>query len=268
MKFGDVQEERSFARDKARELLYRFFSLSVSPPRSSRWERLFDPGFQLGIEASLMYLQNAGEGIAESDMFRLDPNVFPRPGDRSAFSESFDRIFGLIPSRDCFPYEAEYCAHTTDVYRTQRMADVGGFYRAFGLEPSRDEPDRPDHIATELEFMVWLIEKEWFARLEKGPGFEGCADICAKAQRGFFENHLSWWALSFCDGLWKRVGDDGWDEREEKSRSFYRIVGQSLPHFLRYEGAVFGISLPDRILQPDSPIPQPVGGCAGCGVES
>lgn len=63
---------------------------------------------------------------------------------------------GLIGS---LTYETE-CG-LPDAYRqAQEMADIAGFYRAFGFTVGGPVRERPDHAAVELEFMHVLALKE------------------------------------------------------------------------------------------------------------
>lgn len=67
------------------------------------------------------------------------------------------------------------------------LADIAGFYRAFGFEVSGE---RPDHIVPELEFEALLHAKEAYARASNDK--EG-ADVCADARRKFTAEHLGAW---------------------------------------------------------------------------
>ncbi len=81
-----------------------------------------------------------------------------------------------------FIYEGEYGGGRNGV-----MEDVLRFYDHFGISPSTDEDtrDRPDHIATELEFMHVLAFQEASA-LESGS--DGSA--YRQAQQDFLRFHL------------------------------------------------------------------------------
>lgn len=81
-------------------------------------------------------------------------------------------------------YECNYHPPLTSAVE---MADVAGFYRAFGLDFSGD---RPDHIASELEFMRLLAMKEAKALMD---GDVGNAGICLAAQKDFLTSHLGRW---------------------------------------------------------------------------
>lgn len=69
------------------------------------------------------------------------------------------------------------------------LADIAGFYRAFGLEVTQDDArrDMPDHLAMELEFYAVLLARSAVLR-EKGDG-EG-VDIVLDARKKFLEHHL------------------------------------------------------------------------------
>jgi nitrate reductase assembly molybdenum cofactor insertion protein NarJ len=55
----------------------------------------------------------------------------------------YDRVFGLASLVACPPYEAEFHAAGETFFRSQQMADIAGFYAAFGLEASRNAGERP-----------------------------------------------------------------------------------------------------------------------------
>jgi TorA maturation chaperone TorD len=84
------------------------------------------------------------------------------------------------------PYE---CSNTppTAGGHTARLADIAGFYRAFGM----DVPgDRPDHAVAELEFasIVTLAEAE-----ARANGDRDGEQACAQAARSFLRDHLGGW---------------------------------------------------------------------------
>lgn len=99
---------------------------------------------------------------------------------KQAYMQVFD------PVRGPFPYEVEH-RKGHEYAKAQIMADVMGFYRAFGVEP---QGDRPDHICAELEFMHLLTLKEAHA-LNAGQADK--AELCREAQQKFLREHLLTW---------------------------------------------------------------------------
>jgi TorA maturation chaperone TorD len=112
---------------------------------------------------------------------------------QSAYAHLLDPLSGPCP------YEAEW-GKLNDVGKAQLIADVMGFYRAFGVEPSGD---RPDHIAAELEFMYCLTLKEQHALRANRPE---SASLCRDAQKQFFSDHLMTWGDSLLDAM-RNAGD-------------------------------------------------------------
>ena len=84
------------------------------------------------------------------------------------------------------PYE---CSNTppTAGGHTGRLADVAGFYRAFGMVVSGD---RPDHVVAELEFAS-LVSLAEASALERGDDEQ--AAVSAGAARAFLRDHLGAW---------------------------------------------------------------------------
>ncbi len=80
---------------------------------------------------------------------------------------------------------------------TPRLADIAGFYSAFGFAV---HDDRPDHIVAELEFMSLLLIAEADARSSDRADQ---AEIAADAARVFLRDHLGTWVTAWA----ARVGE-------------------------------------------------------------
>ncbi len=102
-------------------------------------------------------------------------------------------------------YETEY-GLPHEYQQSQEMADLAGFYKAFGFYTGGDVRERPDHIAVELEFMCMLALKEAYA-LEQGNDIN--ATICSEAQSKFIAEHLVKWFSLFAQSLKLNAQPDG-----------------------------------------------------------
>jgi len=112
------------------------------------------------------------------------------------------RIFGLVMTKLCPAYETEYCAWNDTTHRSQELADIAGFYRAFGLGPSRLAPERFDHVSLEIEFLSLLLEKDcWATENAEAEHME----VCRNARSAFLRDHASWWLPTFGRLLEKRA---------------------------------------------------------------
>lgn len=80
---------------------------------------------------------------------------------------------------------------------TPRLADIAGFYSAFGFAVHHE---RPDHIVAELEFMAILLLAEADALAD---GHTDQAEIAADAARVFLRDHLGTWVVAWAS----RVGE-------------------------------------------------------------
>ena len=103
--------------------------------------------------------------------------------DREVLDRLWIRWFdqGRVP-----PYE---CSNTTINAggHTAPLADIAGFYRAFGVKV---HGDRPDHVVAELEYASLVTLAEARARLE---GRAEDAAVSAGAARTFLRDHLGRW---------------------------------------------------------------------------
>lgn len=116
-----------------------------------------------------------------------------RQTDPDELAESYQNTFEASGGLRCPPNETAHTADTPQhaMVKNFELADIAGFYRAFGVEV---EPgtERPDHIAAQLEFMHLLAVKEIVA--EQKGGRDEQAQICRDAQRAFLRDHLGRWS--------------------------------------------------------------------------
>ena len=108
---------------------------------------------------------------------------------RAELEPAYVRLCTLSSSPDCPTYESAYFSSDPQ-QQTNRMADIAGFYRAFGVE-SADTGFRPDDMPVELEFMAFLCRKQAYAALHLGAPRAGQT---LRAQRTFLADHLGCWA--------------------------------------------------------------------------
>ncbi len=99
-------------------------------------------------------------------------------------------VFGLTGS---LCYETEY-GLPHEYRQSQEMADIAGFYRAFGFENGGVIRERPDYLSTELEFMHALTLKEAYAQEANNPEH---VEVGVDAQRKFLRDHLAHWLPLF-----------------------------------------------------------------------
>jgi TorA maturation chaperone TorD len=252
----------------ARQTCYQFFAKATSDPASGRWRLLHDPGYQrtaiaaadcLRAEAEPSSVDAVAPGERPVTDLRLDI-AFRHLGKTGKAEETHGRIFGFLLTKDCPPYETEYCPQTLSVYRSHKMADVAGFYSAFGLEPGRDFPERPDHVSLELEFMAWLIGKMRLAAEKGGPQAEERRGVCADGQEHFLADHLSWWVPAFCTALRKKAEGS---ERAPAS-TFQGALADALAAFVSFERGWLNIPEPTELVAANPSEDEPEMTCAAC----
>jgi TorA maturation chaperone TorD len=248
--------DEASAVDLARECLYGFMASALDDPRTSRWELLGDaPSRRRATDASDLLREEwqaspfpLGFGELPAEELNLRPLLAQCARSRDDLAVEYDRVFGLVPSRECPPFETEYLTTVEPFFRAQQLADIAGFYRAFGLEPSRHNPERPDHIVLEFEFVAVVLAKQRLAQDEDR------AAVCRDAVAAFLHDHLVWWGPSFAGGLARKAAG-----------SFYLAAGRFLAALLTFERARIGLA-PPRFPLRASPIEprEDQAGCASC----
>ncbi len=159
-------------------------------------------------------------------------------GSAEALAEEYVRLFDRQVR--CAPYETAYGDGRRMAGKPAELADIAGFYTAFGLEPSARHPDMEDHIAAELEFMSLLALKEAVAL---AGGLERELEVTRGAERLFLRDHLGRWAGAFARHL-----------KETTPLPYYRAAADLLASLVDEEVRVSGVE-PTRVIERASPDP-------------
>lgn len=251
--------EFDLALNIARQSLYRFGALALSDPRVGSWEKIHDKRSQeLVLEAAALLRSTPGAramdlSCGELPLEELDPGrVFALLSDSETdLNMAYERTFGLVVSGACPPYETEYLNSKFTFQRSQQLADISGFYRAFGLRPSSQHPERYDHIVLELEFMAFLLGLERQAIESDQQEREEHIAVCRDAQAKFVEEHLAWWIPTFAKLL-----------SMEDPQGCYGALAIFLSALIPVERALLAITAPPGAVSPSSV--EPPEECEGC----
>ena len=139
-------------------------------------------------------------------------DFFPEAsGEKERLIREYDRLFR---AKDIWLYGTEYISEH-EFQRSNYLADISGFYKAFGVEI---KSDRPDSLEAILEFMHYLIYKEINA-----PSTEK-AEICLDAQRKFFNEYVSVMAKAIAQKVIAQT-----------QSSFYKTISLEMQEFLAEE---------------------------------
>jgi TorA maturation chaperone TorD len=167
----------------ARAAVYRLLGTAFAPPSPSTLAEVAEaagravPAAGAGVAAALRALAAAARASAADEV-------------AGAYVTALERPAGPAP------YEGSYGAAPLLAGKGTVLADVAGFYAAFGLMPAVAEVE--DHIAAELEFMSVLALKEAAARAE---GLDEGLEVVRAAQIAFLRDHLGRWGPSFAADL-------------------------------------------------------------------
>ena len=178
----------------ARTFIYRQLAKAYEDPEAEGWQWLSSQPIKSALQSAVQSLAptppaafvRAAAELAD----RLTPDAF------DDFHYTFVACFGHTVRGDCPMNEIEYGDIKADpLFQPHRLADLGAFYAAFGLEMTPDAAERQDHISIELEFMSVLAAKEAYA-LEHQLDDEHAA-VCREAQKKFLREHLGRWTPAF-----------------------------------------------------------------------
>ena len=200
--------------------LYRTLAQAISYP---------DQNMVIALQegwSALLQLQQEGWPVGSQELLNialdeLQASSIPELG------EAHVRLFG--PAARCPLTETSWGDAARLLGKPAQIADISGFYRAFGLQPAAGPVAAPeDHLVTELEFMSILCLKEAYAL---NTGLDEQLAITRDALNKFLEEHLSTWI-------------DYWAEQmlSENPPAFYRALAPLLQGMVRAECSRLGLT--------------------------
>jgi putative dimethyl sulfoxide reductase chaperone len=236
----DVLEQPQVQRLLGRSALYEALALLLTYPQQETLERADALLEDLG-EHEVVARWGLGDHIArvraaqaEVDASRLAPVHF-------VLFES---------SVLCSPHETEYIRDP--LAKGAQLADVAGFYAAFGLKVSTEHRTNPDDIATELEFMSLITRKEAYALVQD---WDERAAIARDGGRRFMELHLGRWTSAFATDLCGRADEAAATRDDPQAAAWFHAVGDLLQVAVASDMAslrIYPSMLTTRYMDPDA----------------
>lgn len=159
--------------------------------------------------------------------------------DRASIAEAYARSFGLEAEDGVPLYEIAYTPGSL-VTNTDVMADIAGFYRAFGLATADGGRDRVDALSTELEYLGYLAMRrgEHIAR-----GEDDAVEIITDATASFLDDHLGRWQPRLTDEI-----------RDEVDHPVYRALAAALAALVEADCDRFGAAPDTYEAVPTAPL--------------
>ncbi|MBI3265143.1 MAG: molecular chaperone TorD family protein [Acidobacteria bacterium] len=231
----------------ARSVIYRTLSVGFQMPTD---ERLHQIGardrFPVLVAALHRLDEGTGRPLLSAAAARLRAVSVPSV---EVLAGAFVRLFGHTARGLVCASEAEY-GPDTGFHQPQQLADISGYYLAFGLRPVAASDVRLDHIACECEFMDFLNRKQavLIATGSAAPD-EDTLQVTREAERTFLREHLGRFGRAFA----ARVASEDAD-------GFFGALAQVLRGFIEAECARVGVVAGpiDLIVPPDTPDETPM----------
>lgn len=110
--------------------------------------------------------------------------------DNDMLTEEYSRLF--IGGDAVVLHETTY----SGTGRSTELADINGFYLAFGFDLRAGQHEVADHLGVQLEFYSLLLLKQAYA-LEQG--WQDKFEIARDAAKAFLADHLGRWVGSVCE---------------------------------------------------------------------
>ncbi len=203
-----------------RSTLYGAVSALFSDPESEKFGMLFTSKIQGCILDACFQLEEL-ENYKVTTLSESLQNLISKLDEKNKenIRSEFVDIFGHTLSKQIAPYALEHLKNSDVFFRTQKLADLNGFYKAFGMEVESIE--RADHISTQSEFISFLLLKEILALKDELIEEK---EVCEKAFFDFSQDHFLDWVKMFAENLVDKV--DG---------EFYSLAGKFLLTFIENE---------------------------------
>ncbi len=205
---------------EARLTLYGSVSALFADPESEKFALLLKSELQGSILDACFQLEenlvNRYHNLSESFQRIM---IHLNASNIESIKCEFVDVFGHTLSKKIAPYALEHLKNSDVFFRTQKLADLNGFYKAFGMEVESIE--RADHISTQAEFLSYLLLKE---KVAERDGLIEAIDICRDAFIQFQKDHFLDWVIMFAENLSTKIDS-----------KFYSLAGELLLIYLDSE---------------------------------
>ncbi len=188
----------------ARSFVHQYLARGFDYPTREMWAWMGSPGVLGALAAAVAAVAGSEDGGVRRAhgvwVGTLGASGF------EAFHDDYIRAVGHAARGSCPANEIEYGDVKADpLFQPHRLADLGAFYRAFGLEMGEGSGERQDHVSVELEFLGVLAAQE--ASWHRGAGGEEAGATVRAAERKFLREHAGRWMPAFARRLQRAVGE-------------------------------------------------------------
>lgn len=191
-----LRDRPGVATDDALARAVAYGGLSAGFQARSQSDRSFERPDPRIVAKALRRIARRGSPVTvEHAAARLDAlTVLDAP----ARAASFVRLFGHTARGLVCACETEY-GPDNPFHQPQQLANIAGYYLAFGLRPAAAAEARVDHIACELEFMGFLNRKHaMLLDVDRRSAEEAeTLDATVRAERTFLRDHLGRFGRAF-----------------------------------------------------------------------
>jgi TorA maturation chaperone TorD len=220
---------RDINRSLARSVVSRALRFGLQAPTRATAEALFSDQGRDALRRAAIVL-DPEVGALRSVLEKLASVSSPS---QARLQSTFERLFGHTAQGKVCPFETEYGRNIL-FQQAQELADIAGFYLAFGLNLSGETCNRPDHVACELEFLEFLSLKEAYALEVRDADM---LKTTRAAMRKFMRNHLGRFGKAFGSSL----------AREDQGGT-HGMLGEALVAFLELECRALDVPLGPEFL--------------------
>lgn len=249
----------------ARAVVYRMLSMGFQPPTESRLDEIGARDGYRAVAAAAQYLDEVnirsgvrlpfggpqGRQVDQAGLASAAAHLAALPvPDAEALAARFWRLFGHTTRGLICACETEY-GPDNGFHQPQQLADIAGYYFAFGLHPVAATDTRADHIACECEFMDFLSRKQahLLDQVDAGADVSETLEVTQMAERSFLREHIGRFGRAFAARVATEDGD-----------GYFGALGRLLLAFVDTECARVGVEAGpvDLIVRPDEPDETPM----------
>lgn len=197
-KSSDLRQVHAPSTALARSIVYEALAIALRDPREMAFDKLRDPECSQAVLDAAAMLDTEAEQQAEKLMApAIELCRQCRDTSGPTLYSHYARLFGHTARGKVTAYETEY-GELTGFRQTQELADISGFYEAFGLSIGIRGRERADHVAAELEFLAFIHRHEHH---KLAAGNTDAAHEVNRAGRLFITDHFGHFGRAFACAL-------------------------------------------------------------------